>query len=194
MTQVIMQSLIFIGNHLLMIGIIIISLFLLYKVLLRSAVIHRQIDLYKLKIFRRIHLIYYSYLFSRTMKLLWECGYSKNESIALCAGVIPNYYVQTSLRVVKDKMEKGSYLGSALQDAKLFDVTLCKMLMNGEQGDFLMANMQNASAYYHLQYQMVLNKLVKLIEPAIILVMALLIGFIILVIFLPMLNAFRLVM
>ena len=193
-TTIVMLSLIYIGNHLLIFGLAIIGLILLFKLLLKSDAIHQRIDYLRLKLFKRYHQIYYSYVFSKTLYLIWRCGYLKNESISLCATVLPNYYLKRSLEDVRSKMEQGTYLGIALEDAHLFDETLCKMLIIGEQGDFMLTNAQNASHYYHLQYQANLDRLVKMIEPSIILVMALLIGFIILVIFIPMLNAFRLVM
>ena len=194
LTNGVMKGLIYIGEHLLLFGGFFLGLILLFQLLKRSEVVHQKMDYLKLKFFKRYHQIYYAYLFSETLNLLWYCGYAKNESISLCGQVIPNFYIKRELEVVKRQMEQGMYLGAALEEVQIFDPTLCKMLLIGEQGDFLSTNVLNASRYYHLQYKMMLDRLVKMIEPSIILLMAILIGFIILVIFIPMLNAFRLVM
>ena len=194
LTNFIFKFLMYIGNNLLWIGVMIISIFLIIKFLLKTEGFKKTFDQLKLKLQKRKLTYYYSYLFTRIMCLLWSNGVGKIESIDYASSIIPNSLYKKKLYEVQDELSRGMLFGVSLENKKIFDLTLCKMLTVGEKSNFLEKNMENAAKYYHYRYSIILNKLVKLIEPLLIIVMALAIGFIIVVIFIPMLNAFKMVM
>lgn len=189
----VMRALIFIGNNLLYIILIILFVIILYTILKNTYYFKYLKSKIEIKVSKKKNL-YYTYLFCKTLSLLWHYGYPKTTSMMMVANIIPNAYISKRLIDAKDDIEKGMLIGDALNNAGLFDETLSKMLIVGETTNYLENNMQNAANYYHFEYSTKLNRFIKLIEPAIIVIMALLISFVILVIFIPMLNAFKLVM
>lgn len=193
LTYGIMKTLIFIGNNLFYILGAIIFVIILYTLLKKTNSFKYVKSKIELRLSKQKNL-YYTYLFCKTLNLLWHYGYSKIDSMNMVSLILTNSYISDKLNYVKEDIEKGMLIGDALNKWHLFDETLSKMLIVGETTNYLESNMNNAANYYHFEYSIKLNRFIKLIEPAIIVFMAILIGFVILVIFIPMLNAFKLVM
>ena len=75
----------------------------------------------------------------------------------------------------------------------IFDNVLIKMFVIGEKNNMIEKNIENAVKYYHYKYQLYLKRMMTVIEPLLLIFISLFVLVIILVVFMPMMNAFKMV-
>jgi general secretion pathway protein F len=131
--------------------------------------------------------------FSRTLATLLENGVPMLSALGIVKNVVGNKVMSDAIAYAADEVEKGSGLGRALNTADLFPHIAIQMIQVGEQSGDLEPLLNKMADIYENEVESTVMSLTSLLEPAIILVMGVVVGFIVLAIVLPIFEMNQLV-
>lgn len=124
----------------------------------------------------------------RSLSVLLGSGLTLTESMDLAAANMSNIYYREAVEKVRFQVTEGTTLSGALHQEKLFPPMVCNLVGIGEETGALESMMAKVADYYDEEVNETTDKLMALLEPFIILVMAVFVVFIVLSIFLPMMS------
>ncbi len=170
----------------------------LAAVLLRSAfqkipAVRLFLDKMKLRmsIFGKFNRTIYEARFARSMSVLYANGISMLEAIRLSSDVLNNTYVNGQMAVGVEKISSGASLSGALEEMNLFDTLFHSMVKIGEESGSLDAIFVSIADYYDEESEAAIQKMMALLEPVLLVVLALIIGFILVAVILPIYTSFQ---
>jgi type IV pilus assembly protein PilC len=126
--------------------------------------------------------------FCRTLALLLGSGLSLTDSLDLVAMNMSNIYFREGVMSVKAAVSQGWPLGDSLRDTGLFPPMVSNMVGIGEETGDLQGMLIKTADYFDDEVQDATQSLLSLMEPAVMLFLAVFVVIIVLAIFLPMLN------
>jgi len=124
----------------------------------------------------------------RSLSVLLGSGLTLTEAMDLAAANMTNIYYREAVMNIRFQVTAGTPLAAALQQEKLFPPMVCNLVGIGEETGALETMMAKVADYYDEEVSETTDKLMALLEPFIILIMAVFVVFIVLSIFLPMLS------
>ena len=128
--------------------------------------------------------------FTRTLSTLIASGLPLIDSIEIVAGVAGNKIAEQALMKIKDKVMRGESLYSSMKESEVFPPMLYSMVKIGEDTGSLDDILNKTADFYDEELENTIQTSVALIEPLLILVMGLVIGFIVISIMLPMFDSY----
>ncbi len=126
--------------------------------------------------------------FSRTFGLLVGTGSLVVSSLNESADVIGNVYYQDAIREVGKKVEKGVTIGDAMLADPLFPPLMVEMVKIGEQTGKLDDSLTRVSEYFEREVETTVKGLTTAMEPIIMIVLAIGVGFLVISIITPIYN------
>lgn len=123
--------------------------------------------------------------FSRTFGALLHNGVSILMALDIVADVLDNAVVRREIRALPEAVSKGSGVAQALEGSKAFPDTVINMMSVGEQTGRLDEVLMKIARSFEMEVDRNLRTAMSLIEPLIILVIAVFVGGIALAMFLP---------
>ncbi|MBN3038726.1 MAG: type II secretion system F family protein [Candidatus Omnitrophica bacterium] len=123
--------------------------------------------------------------FSRTLSLLIANGIPLFQAIKITIPTIENEIFKTELEQVHKGIVDGMSLEQSMKRSKWFPGFMSNMLAVGERGGSLEEALQEVATFYERNVDKTTTMMTSLIEPAIILVMGLVVGFIVFAMLLP---------
>lgn len=129
--------------------------------------------------------------FTRTMSTLLSSGLPLVESLDIVKEVIDNKVAQNSIIKVKEKVVKGETLNSSLRESKIFPTMFYSMIKIGEETGSLDDILNKTADFYDEELETTIQRTVALMEPALIVIMGIIIGFIIISIMIPMFDSYN---
>ncbi|MGL4849782.1 MAG: type II secretion system F family protein [Clostridium sp.] len=184
----------FIENNCLIIIIAIVILILFKKLILNKSYKYKYMrDKYILKsrFFGKITTLLLTARFSRTFGALFGGGVSVIRCFEVTANVIGNTYFKEKLLEGREIINKGGTIGEALEFYNILPSMMIKTIKVGEKSGSLDKILRKSTAYYEIEANFKLDRLTKLIEPIMIIILSLLIGFIIVSIMLPIFSMYN---
>lgn len=126
--------------------------------------------------------------FCRTMEVLIGSGLTLTDSLELAASNMGNIYYLEAVRSVRSQVAEGTPLHTGLERTGLFPAMVCNLVGVGEETGDLQGMMGKVADYYDEEVDEATDKLLALMEPAMLLFMAIFVVIIVLSIYLPMIN------
>ena len=126
--------------------------------------------------------------FCRTMALLLGSGLSLTESLDLVAMNMSNIYFREAVQMIRTMVSEGWSLNASLRDTGLFPPMVYNLTGIGEETGDLQNMLTKTADYYDDEVADSTAKLLSLMEPCIILFLAVFVVIIVLSIFLPMMS------
>ncbi len=126
--------------------------------------------------------------FARTLATLMSTGVSITEALEITGRVVTNTYARNGLRTVEEQVKQGKGLYEPIKSLMIFPPMIQNMIMLGEQSGTLDHMLLKAADFYEEEVDREVQNLTSLMEPAIIVVLGGIIGFIVLSIALPMFS------
>jgi len=126
--------------------------------------------------------------FARTLSLLISSGSLVVESLIKSGDVVGNVIYQDAIKLVANRVEKGISMGDAMAATPLFPPLLVEMVKIGEQTGKLDSSLLKASEYYEREVEEKVKTMTTLMEPIIMVMLALGVGFLIIAIITPIYN------
>ena len=123
--------------------------------------------------------------FSANLAVLLQSGVGLLPSLAMVRNLVGNVVVEEALDSVMARVGAGEGLAVALSESPWFPPALRRMIGVGERGGSLETMLEKSAASYEREVEAALTALTALLEPALILVMGVIVGFVVLSILLP---------
>jgi len=123
--------------------------------------------------------------FTRTLATIIESGIPIVESLKMSVGTLNNKILEKRLSLAIRRVEEGVSLSVAIDGAKLMPTLALRMLSVGESTGSLEEMLEGISDYFEEELDQRLHLLSTAIEPAIMIIMGVVIGTIIVTMYLP---------
>ena len=152
-----------------------------FRAFVRTAEGQMTWDRFRLAIpgYGRIRLHQYYAQFSRTLGTLMENGIPLLKGLDLVTEIASNKYLEAKLRDVRRAVIDGANLSSALANEQLFPELFTDMMAVGEQTGHFAQTMQTIADVYERELDRTVNVISALIPPVIIVVIAIVVGFVV---------------
>lgn len=126
--------------------------------------------------------------FTRTLATLLSSGIPLLESIRVSESVMGNSLYVDSIRDVRVKVAEGAAFGGCLAQTGIFPPLMVRMVSVGEEAGKMEVMLSKVADMYDTEVDGMLATLTSLLEPVMILIMGVVMGFIVFAILLPVLN------
>ena len=127
---------------------------------------------------------------SRTLSTLLSAGIPLIDTLEITARTMTNVYFRDAIENARSDIAMGSPLSETLRNAKIFPPLVYQMLAIGEETGNIDGMLTKIADYYEEESEAATQQLTAMLEPAIIVVMALIVGTIILAVMLPLASMY----
>ena len=172
--------------------LIVITLFMIFrKMIFRIPVIRYQIDKIKTKgPWGKLTKVIYSARFARTLSSLYAGGIAIYSCIEIAKNTIGNSYIEAQFDEVLKKVAGGSSISESIKNVDGFVYKLPSSIKIGEETGMLAPMLESVANDLDFYSRQALVKLTSLIEPVMIVVMAVIVGFVIIAVITPIYNSY----
>ncbi len=123
---------------------------------------------------------------SRTMSMLLKAGLPLPQIMDIASQTTGNRIIRQALIDVRKELVQGHGLSRPMAAIKLFPRVLVQMVMVGEQTGTLDSNLATLADFYEEEVDQRVDTLISIIEPSLIVLVGLMVGFIALSLIMPM--------
>ncbi|OGK12026.1 hypothetical protein A2954_00180 [Candidatus Roizmanbacteria bacterium RIFCSPLOWO2_01_FULL_37_12] len=122
---------------------------------------------------------------TRTLSILTSSGVPLLETLNIVVETSTNVIFKSAFEKIKKQVEKGISLGMAMKQAEIFPPILVQMTIIGEQTGHLDDTLIRVSRYFESDSEMAIKAMTVLIEPSILVMLGLGVGFLVFAIITP---------
>lgn len=129
--------------------------------------------------------------FANAMSILYASGVTIVKALEISSGTVNNRYIVQKLVSVQEKVEKGVALSAAMQSEELFDKMFWSMVHIGEESGNLETMFFKLTEYLEQESEAAIQKMMSMIEPIILIVIACVVGCVIASVLLPIYSTYQ---
>lgn len=165
---------------------------ILVKAVCRLPKVRLFLDELKLRLPRigKLLQIIYTARFARTLSSLYACGISIVNALQISRRVIGNTFVEAQFDALIAFVRSGHPLSEGLRNVDGFSKKLSSTVRVGEESGSLEDLLTNIADTFDYDAEASLNKLVAMVEPAMIVIMAVIVAFIIYAVITPIYGSY----
>ncbi len=126
--------------------------------------------------------------FTVTLSILLKSGLPALDSLNIVGKVVNNALMSQTIESVAEKILEGADISAPLKSSKMFPPMVGYMIAVGEQSGELESVLDRISETYEEEIDLSVQKLTAMVEPLIIVFLAVVVGFIIMAVLLPLLK------
>lgn len=126
--------------------------------------------------------------FTHTLSTLLQSGVPVVASLEITRDVVGNRVIADALDVVRKRILEGTDIATPLRQAGVFPAVVCYMVTVGEQSGELEQMLDRVGDAYDEEIEITTGRLTSVLEPVIIVCLAVVVGFIVMSIILPILK------
>lgn len=182
----------FITNQWYVAIILAVLLFTLFRILLRIRNVKRVIDYWKvhLPVVGALNKVTYSARFSRTISSLYSSGMPLVSALQTAGATIGNVYIEEQFGKVTTMVRSGVPLSKALMEVDGLVNKLSATIMIGEESGQLDTMLDSLAQKMEGEAEEATKRLVTLLQPILICIMAFIVGGIVVAIMLPIYSSY----
>ena len=172
--------------------LVIFLLFIILRTVGKIYKVRRTIDYIKvhMPVAGKLNKVIYTARFSRTLSSLYSSGMPIASALQTAGGTVGNVYVEEQFDKVISMVRSGIPLSQALREVDGFLRKLSSTIMGGEESGRLDAMLDSIAMTMEEEAEAATKRLVTLLEPILICIMALVVGFIIIAVMLPIYESY----
>lgn len=140
------------------------------------------------RVFGRINRQLVAGRFANTFAILTSSGLGVIQALEISGQVLENAYIEKKLNEAKEDVKKGHPIGKTIEDLNVFPSMLTQMITVGEETGALEDILVKTSEFYDGEVEAAIEKMTTMIEPILIIVLAVVVLFIVMALLLPMFN------
>ena len=129
--------------------------------------------------------------FASTMSTMLSAGLPMVRAAQVTANVVDNYLIKQDIRRAAEGVVAGQRLGDGLKKSKWLPSLLLEMTAVGEETGSLEDTLEVVSDYYTDEVSVSVERALGILEPVIVMVMAALVVFILLSVYLPLFSLYQ---
>jgi len=122
---------------------------------------------------------------TRTLGVMLKSGISILDALDIAKGVLQNSYITSHFKQISDDITKGNPIAETLKTTGLFPPVVHHTIAIGEMSGNLDEQLMNIADIYDDEIDTLTRSLTTLLEPIILIIMGLIVGFIVLALLLP---------
>ncbi|SHJ82622.1 type II secretion system F family protein [Tepidibacter formicigenes] len=126
--------------------------------------------------------------FTRTLSTLLSSGVPLIQSLEIVSKIVGNIIVEKGILKAKEEVRKGIDLATPIKNIGVFPPMATSMIKIGEESGSLDEILEKTANFYDEEVETALEQFTKLLEPLMIVVMAVVVGFIVIAMVLPMFD------
>ena len=128
--------------------------------------------------------------FSRYFALLYRAGIPILAAIKTCENIVGNQVVASALNDIHDSISAGSSMSDSFRQAGLFPSLVIRMISVGERSGELDQSLMNVSYFYDRDVDALLQSMLKMLEPALTVILGLVLMFVMTAVLGPVYDSF----
>ena len=144
----------------------------------------------KLPVLKKLNQMIIVSRFTRTLSTLIASGIQLVDALKIVSEVTGNKVSEKVLLKVRDNVMRGESLYSSMRESEIFPTMLYSMIKIGEETGSLDDILNKTADFYDEELETIIQTSVALMEPILIVVMGVVIGFMITSIMLPLFNSY----
>lgn len=129
--------------------------------------------------------------FTRTLSSLMASGLALVEALNIVSTVTGNKVAENALLKIRDNVMRGESLYSSMVESNMFPPMLYSMIKIGEETGSLDDILNKTADFYDDELEAIIQASVAMLEPLLIVIMGLLIGFMVASIMIPMFDSYN---
>ncbi|WZL78037.1 type II secretion system F family protein [Eubacteriales bacterium mix99] len=126
--------------------------------------------------------------FTRTLSILLASGIPLLSAMKIVAKVVGNRVVADAILTIREDLRKGFDLSGSIQRQGIFPFMVVSMVQVGEASGTLDDVLSRTADYYEEETDAAIQKMTTMLEPVMLILMAVVIGFIVIAMYLPMID------
>lgn len=128
--------------------------------------------------------------FARTLSSLYASGLTMLNTLAVAKGTVGNAYIEAQFDDAITDVRNGNPLSYAVSRIDGYDKKLASIILVGEETGRLDEMLNSVADTYDYEAQQAADRLTAMLEPALIVLMALIIGLVMIAVMLPIYNLY----
>ena len=182
----------FIGTHGIGLLAVLIILVLLFLLLFRIPAVRRKRDKWKLKIpvAGKLLSVIYTARFARSLSSLYRSGLPIVNAMQIARRTIGNSYIEGQFDEVISLLKEGHCLSEAVDHIDGLRKKLSSVIRVGEESGDLAVMLDSLADAFDYESEMATGRLISYLEPALIICMAVIIGFIMIAVMMPIYDSY----
>ncbi len=128
--------------------------------------------------------------FSNTFATMLSAGLTMTRAISITAKTMSNYFMSTETGKLAVKLEEGHALGQSMREANFMPDILVDMVAVGEETGEMENTMNTIAGYYDVELDMAIASALAKLEPALLVGLAGIAGFIVIAIYMAMFSMY----
>lgn len=126
--------------------------------------------------------------FSRTFGTLLASGVPILEALSITREVVGNVHIRDALTTVHDRVRDGDSLAAPMERTKMFPAMVTSMIAVGEESGALAPMLERIADSYEEEVDNAVGGLLSIIEPVMVVFLAVVVGTIVVALFLPIVS------
>jgi type IV pilus assembly protein PilC len=126
--------------------------------------------------------------FARTLSTLLVSGVPILQALETVAGAVDNHIIADAVMAARAAIREGEQIGDPLQRSGMFPPMVIQMINIGEETGSLDAMLSKVADFYESEVDAALASLAAALEPIMIVVLGVIVGFIVISMFLPLVQ------
>jgi type IV pilus assembly protein PilC len=126
--------------------------------------------------------------FTRTLATLLASGIPLLPSMDIVSKIVGNRIISDGILGVKEDLRKGYDLAGPIRRLGIFPPIVDSMIRIGEESGSLEEVLQRTADFYDEEVDVAIQKMTSMLEPLMLVVMAIVIGFLVVAMYLPMID------
>ncbi|MDO8684138.1 MAG: type II secretion system F family protein [Armatimonadota bacterium] len=189
-TQVLMGFSDFVIHKCIYLLLFIVGFVIAFRIFAKTRVGSRIIDRIKLQapVFGKLNHKVALARFSRTLGTLLESGVPILQALETVAGAVANQIISDAVLEARARIREGDKIGEPLQKSKMFPPMVVQMISIGEESGSLDPMLGKIAEFYEAEVDAALESLTAAIEPVMIIFLGGAVGFIVIAMFLPLIQ------
>ncbi len=140
----------------------------------------------------RINVMNGSAQFANTMATMLGAGLTVNSAVSVTSKILDNYLLQMDVKKMIGKIEEGKQLGECMKDCSYFPDSLKDMCSVGEETGELDKTLETIGDYFAGETERLIHQAITMLEPTLLVIMAIFAGFLVISVYLPMFTMYNL--
>lgn len=161
--------------------------------LLRNPAIRAKWDVFKLNmpILGKVNRMVAISHFTRTFGMLTSVGVSPIRALDVASEVAHNHKLTGIAKELQDTIEKGSSVGESLKNHDIFPPMIVHLALSGEEVGQVAQMLNKGADFLDKDIDRTVNALIVKLEPALTVIVGIIVGFILMAVYLPMFDYMR---
>jgi type IV pilus assembly protein PilC len=129
--------------------------------------------------------------FSRSLSILLKTGIPLIQALEIIGKVVDNIVITKGIENVIEEVRNGSSLAEPLEKIGIFPIMVIQMISIGEDSGSLDSIVETIADFYDDEVDVATNKIISMLEPLMIFVLAIIIGSIVISMIYPMFKMYQ---